>query len=125
VRNTRFSNEKSLSVRSAQEAMEWLRGRRDQLGWRAFYQVLEADAVSNATVYCLPSLNDQASFFQNLTNQACVGDELIGGTNFVREARLALYPPQGDRVDVEIEVVWEGGNGPETTVIRSSLREWR
>lgn len=125
VRNTRFSSEKSLSVRHAQETIEWLRGQRDKLGWRAFYQVLDNDSVSDEVTYCLPSLSEQTSFFQGLINSACSGTQTIPGSNFTRSVVLGLNPPQNDEVTILVEVTWDGGNGTETTSIDSTLREWR
>lgn len=58
IKNSRYSQEKALSVRYAQESVEWVRSQRDILGWSAFVE--EVGPATQATVLCLDTIDSQA-----------------------------------------------------------------
>jgi len=127
VRNTRFSKEKALSVRYTQESIEWLRSRRDLLGWNAFYGAINNDSSGGKAVYCVNSLPSQLEEFEGMSS---VGEgEGCGlglGENSEFRRYLELTPSGGEQIQVESVVKWDAGQGDETeTRLKTSLRRWR
>ncbi len=124
VRNTRFSSEKSVTVRYAQEAVEWLRNQRDILGWRAFYEALDNDNVGGSLKYCLQGLGDTSQDFIDLLHDefGCDQSQLIDNV-YAREADLVL-DPSGNEIEVSVSVSWDDGSGNKVTTVKSTLRDW-
>lgn len=123
VKNSRFSQQKSLSVRYAQESIEWFRAQRDTLGWQAFYQTLENDSPSQV-IYCLADLPQNSEQFGNLSSTPggayC---STISSTNYRRQIELTITSPSS--VDVISRVTWEEGPNQNETILTTTLREWR
>lgn len=125
IRNTTFSKEKVLSVRYAQEAIEWMRNKRDVMGWNAFHGALSADGVNFS--YCLDGLPDTESGFAGLNTingeaDASNCDE-ISGTAYIRGVNVSVV--SSTQVDVDVVVGWYNGSDYKTTNLSTILREWR
>lgn len=122
VKNTRFSQEKALSVRYAQEALEWVRSQRDQIGWQGFFSVLDEEGP-NQFYYCLPSLPSDISGFRALTSQTTGDCSLIDGTSFDR--RLQIVIVNGTEIGFTSTIVWQDASQQYETSLNTTLREWR
>jgi len=100
IKSAQYSRNKSRGVFLAQEAIEWIRVQRLELGWTDFFGY---GTVSGAQ-YCLVTLDSPPFLNTGVCDQA----ELIDGT-FSRQVTLIQ-----DAVDPEltanVEVVWNEGN---------------
>lgn len=128
LKNSRYSKEKSQSIRLAQEAIEWMRNRRDVLGWRAVYQAVDADQPATGDlIYCLEFLPDGSSEFVELEHSDENSCGYIANTNYRRIAKINL-PDVGTvdgTIDLSILVTWDDGSDVRNTNLNASLTHWR
>lgn len=122
VRNTRLSKDRSLAVRYAQEAVEWLRGWRNREGWQVFTDVIRADGDPRV-IYCLGSLPGDLDGFVALANGGCGEGDEIEGTKFSREVEMVVEGG-GDRVTVETVVSWDEGGETKQSSLRTVMTKW-
>lgn len=128
VRNSRFSKEKSLSVRYAQEAIEWLRKNREVVGWNAFRQIVKADN-NNPVSYCITDTDGGVEDFQDLDNVSeCGVNQQIDGTIFKRLVTIELIS-EGcvgceNKMELEVVVSWNDGSQELQSKLTTSLYEW-
>ncbi len=129
LKNSRYSSEKAQSVRLAQEVVEWMRNKRNVLGWKAFYETIDEDdpnrgAVGSETMYCLGELPESTEGFVGLGNvNDPDGCSMIAGSSYRRVVRITKI--SGEEMDVTVEVLWNDGGGDRSTQISASLAHWR
>ena len=122
VKNARFSQEKSRSIRYAQESIEWYRAVRDGLGWGAFYQVMQASGSTRFT-YCLGVLPANPEEFGVLQPRSLGSNcTAIPQTKYVR--RLNVTITDSSTIEVESKVTWSDGQQQHETSLTTTLREW-
>jgi len=110
IRNSAFSRNNSLATRYSQEAIEWLRGRRDT-DWVTFHN----NAVSSA-IYCFDSLA-----WSNLG--ACSQSETITGTILRRQVAFTNIQPA--QITAEILVIWQDSQGTHQVSTSTVFTDWR
>lgn len=111
IRNATFSRNKTIATRNVQEALEWLRGERDE----------DFDAFSTRALtsrYCLPSLS-----WNDAIIGSCGADDLISGTPLKREIVFDIVTP--DNIEVTILVYWEDAQGMHEVRSITNLTDWR
>lgn len=98
VRNASFARDKNLASKYAQEAIEWLRGQRDQ-------NISNFLIIAQSPEYCLDQLS-----FNNVGS--CDQTEFIQGTKFVRSLTFEKSLSMGKNiVNAKIIVSWEDSQG--------------
>jgi type II secretory pathway pseudopilin PulG len=120
VKNTRYSKEKSLSVRHAQEAVEWVRNWRNIMGWRAFNDFYSLG--SGPATLCLTSLPKNQVEIQALDGE-CGTVRTIVGTNFRRQ--LTLTRIDAETVGIDVVMTWSDSGKDWSTKISSQITNWR
>lgn len=97
--NSIYSRNKSLAGKYSQEAMEWLRGQREQ-NTQAFITNIAANPV-----YCLQSLN--------WTNTGVCNDtEFISGTVFIRQVTFVTTIVSGKSlIEADVKTYWNDSRG--------------
>lgn len=111
IRNANFSRNKTLATRHAQEALEWLRGERDE----------DFDAFHTRALtpqYCLPSLSwDDASV------GSCSSTDFISNTILKREVSFTIV--SADNIQAQIVVSWQDAQGDHEVRTTTNLTDWR
>lgn len=143
VKNTRFSKDKTLSVRYSQEGLEWVRSQRDVLGWRGFYETFDevASGTPRTTKICLDQavsfseaeLLDDTGAWLGLGSQVslisptspCTATIPNTDAKFTRVVTLTFDPADLSNVDVESRVYWQNGKEVADTIFSTNLNEWR
>jgi type II secretory pathway pseudopilin PulG len=111
VRNNIYSKNKTLAMRYAQEAIEWVRKKRDIGPWSLFYSHAGRDSPSK---YCLDTLG---------WNSVPCDGKYITGTSFIRELELTKSS-RSDTVVAEVTVSWSDGQGNHQSQISSEFTKW-
>jgi Tfp pilus assembly protein PilV len=112
IRNASFSRNQSLTTRYAQEAIEWLRGQRDE-GWDAFY-----DRAFTTSLWCLKSLS-----WTDAIIGGCGSSGFISDTIFKREISFTILDTS--TIDTEVKVYWEDAQGLHETKTLTTFTDWR
>lgn len=108
VRNARFSKDQAQASRFAQEALEWVRQRRDS-DWTTF-------ASKNSATYCMISLSwDHAT--------PCTSTDYIVGTNFLRNVTLSSV--NANTISTDVTVSWNDSNGVHQSRLSTHLSNWK
>ena len=111
-RAVEYAQNKSKAARYAQEALEWVRARRDLDGWVSF--------VDQATgTYCLNEELGLGVEFSSLPHNSC-SDYSLEET-FKREVQ---FFGGGDSVRAEARVSWQGRRGELAVVAETQLAKW-
>jgi Tfp pilus assembly protein PilV len=111
IRNANFSRNKTLATRYAQEALEWLRGERDEN-----FDTFSTRALTPQ--YCLPSLSwDESSI------GSCGSSNNISGTILKREVTFSIV--SADNILTEILVYWEDAQGDHEVKTTTNFTDWR
>lgn len=123
VKNSRFSQEKAVSIRHAQEGIEWFRAQRDTLGWQAFYDLATQGGTSEVT-YCMDEFpqGEPENFVLKSVNQG-EGCETISDTQYVRYVHMNIVT--NEHVDIQSHVVWGDGSQAYNTTLNNTLTRWR
>lgn len=126
IRNSRFSKNKALATRYAQEAVEKFRNYRDEVGWEPF--VNEVLGGSANQVYCLPTMPASASEVATFSG-ACENERITtssGTTEFLRQAQVAVSTQNNpnDTADVLVTISWTEGSKTHQVHIDSRLHSW-
>ncbi len=108
VRNTSFARNKTLASRYSQEAVEWLRGQRDQ-NWDTF------TTRSNST-WCASTLDWDK-------NRTCTTEDNIQATPFKREIILTNTSTQ--QIDAKVKVFWDDSQGYHEVLVSTYFTDWR
>ncbi len=112
LRNAVYSRNKTLSTRYAQEAVEWLRGERDQ-------NFTDFQTKSTTAKWCLVDL------IWSLP-RSCGDEEKISGTTLKRELNFALITKSGKTViEATVVVSWEDAQGLHETTTITYFTDWR
>lgn len=126
IRNSRFSRNKAIATRYAQETLEKFRALRDEVGWRPF--LLDALGNNTAATYCFPTLPDSAialtGFLGGCTGQTVTNS--AGATEFVRSAtsQLSTVDTPNDTVEINVTVSWIEGSKTHQVLLTSKLNSW-
>lgn len=126
IRNSRFSKNKALATRYAQEAVEKFRNYRDEVGWQPFLEeVLEGNS---SVVYCMPSMPASAIEVPTFTG-ACSGQKIpnaAGDTEFTRgvQALTQTQVNPNDAVEITVTVSWIEGSKTHNVTLSSRLNNW-
>lgn len=117
VKNSTSSQDKAAAVRYAQEAIEWLRGERDN-SWATFF----GNSTTGGSTWCLNALSWNSG--------ACGALEIITATNFKRQVLLTRKDLDSsvagyETVEAAITVSWPDGSGTRQTVITTQFTDWR
>ena len=110
IRNSRFSQNKTLATQYSQEAIEWLRGERD-LDFDAFF-----DRAATSTTYCLQTLS-----WDKFT--ACSSSDTIADTILTRE--VAISNDSLTQVQVDVVVFWTDSQGLHEVRSLTNFTDWR
>lgn len=111
IRNASFSRDQSLTTRYAQEAIEWLRGQRDE-DWDAF-------ATRALTpLWCLKSLS-----WTDVKIGECGSSDFISDTIFKREISFTIL--DASNIDTAVKVYWEDAQGLHETKTVTTFTDWR
>ena len=111
IRNANFSRNQSLTTRYAQEAIEWLRGQRDE-DWDAF-------ATRALTpLWCLKSLS-----WTDTIIGGCGSSGFISDTIFKREISFTIL--DASNIDTEVKVYWQDAQGLHETKTVTTFTDWR
>lgn len=110
IKSTSFSRNKTLATRHAQEAVEWLRGQRDN-------NLTEFKNNISISQWCLSDLS------WNVSNQGpCGDDETIPNTNFLRSSSFTVGV---NEIVVEVVVSWTDSIGFHQTNVNTIFTDWR
>jgi type II secretory pathway pseudopilin PulG len=120
IRNSTYSRNNTIATRSAQQAIEWLRGERDT-DWDTFYD--RGFANSN---WCLPTLD-----WGNATAEPqCLTNQIVPDTIFYRE--VIFTPGSVDvlsvtkvYIDVKVKVYWTDAQGLHEVSSSTRFSDWR
>ena len=112
-----YSKNKSLAARHTQEALEWLRGLRDQ-DWTTFFNYDVANGTG--TYYCLSALTSPLA-----TRRNCNPNEYVTGTIFVREAYLESLAGSPETVEATVTTRWTDSAGVHLSESKTSFTNWR
>jgi hypothetical protein len=100
-----------LTTRHAQEAIEWLRGQRDE-DWDAF-------AIRALTpLWCLKSLS-----WSDAITGGCGSSGFISDTIFKREISFTIL--DASNIDTTVKVYWEDAQGLHETKTVTTFTDWR
>jgi len=111
IRNANFSRNQSLTTRYAQEAIEWLRGQRDE-DWDAFA------ARALTPLWCLKSLS-----WTDAKIGECGSSDFIFDTIFKREISFTIL--DASNIDTAVKVYWEDAQGLHETKTVTTFTDWR
>lgn len=118
IRNSRFSKNKALATRYAQEGIEKFRFYRDEYGWEPFFNEMQ----SGGEDYCFAdfplSLEDISDRTGNCTT------ETISGTEYTRYAQVIVTTIPSDWVDVVIGVSWYEGAVAHSVELPTRFNDW-
>jgi Tfp pilus assembly protein PilV len=114
IRNTIFSRDKTLASRHTQEAVEWLRGQRDN-DWNAFR------TNANRTHWCLVGL----SWTSMGTHQGTCGGagDFISGTKFQRSVDFTSVA--SDTIAFDVSTSWDDANGTHVVTVSNVFTNWK
>jgi Tfp pilus assembly protein PilV len=117
IRNSTFSKNQSLASNYAQQATEWLRGKRDE-------DVTQFVAkTGTSTTWCLDSLPDDLAAVRAT---ACSEDDVITNTNFIREVKFATTTSTGKTlIEADVAVSWDDSQGNHKVTSATSFADWR
>ncbi len=121
VRNSRFSKNKALATRYAQEAVESFRSYRDEVGWDPFLD--EVLSGGESSTYCLPTIPGSIVDIAGSLGM-CSGEKIVntaGDTEFVREV---VVTDNTGMVEIEAEISWTEGSKTHNSTLISRFNEW-
>lgn len=111
IRNASFSRNQSLATRYAQEAIEWLRGQRDE-DWDAF------TTRALTPLWCLRSLS-----WTDAVIGGCGSSDFISDTIFKREVSFTTI--DASNIDTEVNVYWQDAQGLHESKTVTTFTDWR
>lgn len=112
VRNAVFSRNSTQAALMAQEAIEWLRGERDN-DTAAFLVNVQIPT------YCLMNLNWNQS-------GSCGTNDFIAGTSFIREVAFSLSTISGKTlVQADVTISWRDTQGIHEVKNSTNFTDWR
>ncbi len=118
IRNSRFSKNKALATRFAQEGVEKFRFYRDEFGWEPFFDVMQSGGIDYCFANFPASLETISDFEGSCTT------ETINGTEYIRYAQVSVTTIPSDWVDVVIGVSWYEGAAPHSVELSTRFNDW-
>ncbi len=122
TRNRRFSSNQGVATKYSQETIEWVRSFRNEVGWKTFYESVNAKGVSPITV-CMPLIASAAADFDALAAGACTGTDVIANTEYQRSLIFTIQSTSEIYVDAKIN--WLDNAITHETSARAVLKEWQ
>lgn len=113
IKNSSFSRNTTLATRYSEEALEWLRGQRDE-NWDSFY--LNAQNLK----WCLPSLS-----WVDAKIGVCGDDDQISNTNLLREVDFGFDPLEPTSIETTVRIYWTDAGGYHEVTSITSFSDWR
>jgi type II secretory pathway pseudopilin PulG len=106
VRNSAQAKAKGIATKYSQEAMEFFRRQRTQLGWESFVKVFQDDG--STIDYCLTAIPADSVAFETLQGGDCAPTAFVDSRNiFQRHAEVQVV--SSDQVNVTVQVTWLDG----------------
>ena len=119
IRNTDYSKNKSSANQYAQEAVEWLRQRRDE-DWDTFFSQAESGA---GRIWCLSSNLETPDWPAGAGScQVDNSSDYISDTIFLRE--ITLTQTESNIVDADVRVEWNDGRGNHLVSLMTVFTDW-
>lgn len=122
TRNRRFSANQGVATKYSQETIEWVKSFRNEVGWKTFYDSVNAKGVSPITV-CMPLIATAAADFDSLTSGNCTGTDVIANTEYQRTLVFTIQSPS--EVIVDSKINWLDNAITHETNSRAVLQEWQ
>ena len=119
IRNSRFSKNKALATRFAQEGVEKFRFYRDEYGWEPFLSVMQ-DGDADYCFADFPASLETISIHEG----SCTADDTISGTEYARYATVTVTTIPSIWVDVVIGVSWYEGAVPHSVELPTRFNDW-
>jgi Tfp pilus assembly protein PilV len=113
IKNSSFSRNTTLATRYSEEALEWLRGQRDD-NWDVFY----SKALN--LKWCLPTLT-----WLDAEIGACGEEDQITGTSLSREVNFSFNPLEPSSVETTVKMYWIDAGGYHEVSSVTSFSDWR
>lgn len=123
TRNQRFSERQAVATKYTQEAVEWAKNMRQQMGWPTLYDTVLTDSSAGIASYCLATLPDTPLAFASLTPSACQTTDIIAGTEFTRSFQFVIVSPSEIKATVIVD--WTDNTTPHQTKSETVLRQWQ
>lgn len=124
IRNNQTAKEQELAKNRTQEAIEWFRNLRDQMGWDSLQAMVSSQG--NPVSYCLPTLPGTVAQAQALTNRSCLSSEYVQGTTlFYRTMVINLPLNSNTEMDVTVNVTWTEGGKSHASTATLVLQKWQ
>lgn len=122
TRNRRFSANQGVATKYSQETIEWVKSFRNEVGWKTFYESVNAKGVSPITV-CMPLIATAAADFDSLTSGSCAGTDVIANTEYQRT--LVFTIQSLSEIIVDSKINWQDNAITHETNSRAVLQEWQ
>lgn len=114
--SVQYSRNKALATKYAQEAVEWVRSKRDaSSNWAAFYAL-----GTTPTTYCMQTLSWSVSSPCNPIDD--VYDKFVRTVTLTGNGNTP--PNANDRVLVEVVVTWNEGRRTSNVNLETYLSSW-
>lgn len=115
MKSSDFSKTQTQATSYAQEAIEWIRSERD----RDWGNIADRATSEPGSKYCLASLD------WNNPDSCGNGDEdlLVADSRFKRE--VTVKDVTGDRIEIEVIVIWQDASGEHQSKLTTYLSNWR
>jgi len=114
VRNARFAKTQSQATKLANELNEWIRSKRDELGWDTFKDEKAADPGST---YCFNDSTISSSW-------PSLGPCLNYSLNNIFKREAILERVSDEHVTVKINVYWQSESGEHKSSLETYLTNW-
>lgn len=123
IRNSRFSKNKALATRYAQEGVEKFRFYRDEYGWEPFFEAMQSGGEN----YCFADfpnslevvLDPEEAYSGSCTSETINDDEV-----YTRYAQVSVNTLPSNWVDVVIGVSWYEGAVPHSVELTTRFNDW-
>jgi len=119
-KTTSYARDLSAATNYNNQAIDWLRHLRSDMGWGEFTTSISADNGGNPT-YCLDSLPSDSAGFTALTHGNCSANDYLTDTKLIREAEIN-YLPGSDSLSVTVTTSWE--NNTHSTSTEATITNW-
>lgn len=122
TRNRRFSANQGVATKYSQETIEWVKSFRNAVGWKTFYDSVNAKGVSPITV-CMPLIASAATDFDALSSGDCSGTDVIANTEYQRS--LIFTVQSASEIYVDAKINWLDNAIVHETSSRAVMKEWQ
>lgn len=122
VKTTSYSRDLNQATKYSNQAADWLRNLRSEIGWITFKEIIENDG-SGIITYCFNTFPTTTLEFQVLTNIPCSASTYIPSTSFYREAEFDLTSSANGIINVKIHTYWQGSQEFKAT-LDTIIAQW-